>query len=376
MERETIAERPDWRTRCEDVGFYFHTIDGTYWDESACYRFDADEIDKIEDATNALHRICLEACDAVIDRKRWAEFAIPAPFQDLVRQSWRDQEPTLFGRFDLAWTGAGAPKMLEYNADTPTALLEASVVQWHWMEEVKPGSDQFNSIHEKLIEHWSAFRSLVPNDTPISFVCAKDSLEDLGNIEYLRDTAMQAGFGTEQLFIEDLGWNAATKRFVNERDQDVSALFKLYPWEWLTREAFGEHLLQRPCVLIEPAWKMLLSNKALLAVLWDLFPDHPNLAPAYRDPARISGDYVRKPILSREGANIALRRAGGALITEGAYGAEGYVYQGYTPLYSAAGQHAVIGSWVIGDTAAGIGMREDATPITQNTSRFVPHYFT
>ena len=375
MQRESIAVRPDWRERCEEVGFHYHTIDGTYWDESACYRFTADEIDELESSTTELHRLSLEACDAAIDRGRLTEFAIPAAFHGLVKDSWRAREPTLFGRFDLAWSGSGAPKMLEYNADTPTALLEASVVQWHWMESVKPGSDQFNSIHEKLIEQWSAFRAPIAPDQPISFVCAKDSLEDLGNIEYLRDTAMQAGFGTEQLFIEDLGWNHATKRFVNERDQAVAALFKLYPWEWLVHEEFGQHLLGRPCLMIEPAWKMLLSNKALLALLWELFPDHRNLLPAYRDPARLTGDYVRKPILSREGANIALRRAGGAIVTEGVYGAEGYVYQAYSPLFSAAGHYAVIGSWVIGAAAAGIGIREDATPITQNTSRFVPHYF-
>jgi glutathionylspermidine synthase len=35
----------------------------------------------------------------------------------------------------------------------------------------------------------------------------------------------------------------------------------------------------------------------------------------------------------------------------------------------------VVGSWIIGDEAAGIGIREDESPITKNTSRFLPHYF-
>ena len=216
MQREKITPRRDWQRRCEEVGFHYHTIDGTYWDEAVCYRFDADQIDVLEAATSELHRLCLEACEQVVNKKRLAEFAIPAEYQSLIIDSWRAHDPTLFGRFDLAWTGTGAPKMLEYNADTPTALLEASVVQWQWMEEVKPGSDQFNSIHEKLIARWSVFRSLVPKDDPITFVCAKDSQEDLGNLEYLRDTAMQAGFGTEQLFIDVLGWDAGDRCFVND----------------------------------------------------------------------------------------------------------------------------------------------------------------
>lgn len=376
MRRERIDPRPDWRARCESVGFHYHTIDGVYWDESACFAFTADEIDTLEAATNELHRISLEACEHIVAKRRFHELAIPAEFHALVAESWRRRDPTLYGRFDLAWTGAGEPKLLEYNADTPTSLLETSVVQWHWMEQVKAGCDQFNSIHERLIEQWGAFRALVDDADPITFTCVQASLEDQGNLEYLRDTAMQAGFGTEQLPIESLGWNDAEGSFMNERDQPVAALFKLYPWEWLVREPFGRHLLAEPCVMIEPAWKMLLSNKALLAILWELYPDHPNLLPAYRDPARISGDYVRKPILSREGANIALRRQAGAMITEGTYGAEGFVYQGYAPVFESEGRYAVIGSWIIGDTAAGIGLREDDTPVTRDTSRFLPHYFT
>ena len=379
MQREQASPRHDWQARCESVGFGYHTIDGTYWDESVCYRFSADEIDTLESASAALHELCLQACEHIVSRGRFDEFAIPAAFHPLVAESWRKKDPSLFGRFDLAWTGEGPPKLLEYNADTPTAILEASVVQWHWMEEVKPGTDQFNSIHEKLIERWTVFRGLIGADSPITFSCVPDNAEDLGNTEYLRDTAMQAGFGTEQVSIEQLGWDAAKGWFVNLHNQPVDALFKLYPWEWLVNEAFGQHLLSRPCAMIEPAWKMLLSNKAILAILWELFPDHPNLLPAYRDPTRLNvdlkGDYVRKPLLSREGANISVRSKAHPMMTEGSYGAEGYVYQAFAPLFSAAGQYAVIGSWMIGDAAAGIGIREDNTPITQNTSRFVPHYF-
>lgn len=374
MVRQPSTPRADWRARCESVGFDFHTIDGTYWDESVCYRFDADGIDALEAATGALHELCLAACDHAITHRRLDEFAIPRSFQPLVERSWREREPSLFGRFDLAWTGSGPPKMLEYNADTPTALLEASVVQWHWMEEARPGADQFNSIHEALIERWGGL-GLAANRT-LHFACAGESIEDTGNTEYLRDTALQAGLSTAFVAIEQLGWSAALGRFVDLDDQPIDALFKLYPWEWLAGESFGAHLLEDRCRLIEPAWKMVLSNKAILALLWELFPGHPNLLPAFRDPARISGDYVRKPLLSREGANVSLRRAAGALATEGGYGAEGYVYQAYTPLYAQDGRHAVIGSWIVGDRAVGIGIREDDSPITSNGSRFVPHYFT
>lgn len=61
--------------------------------------------------------------------------------------------------------------------------------------------------------------------------------------------------------------------------------------------------------------------------------------------------------------------------TEGTYGKEGFVYQQYCPLPSFDGNYPVIGSWIVDGKPAGIGIREDDTPVTKNTSRFVPHYF-
>jgi glutathionylspermidine synthase len=374
VRREPSIPRAHWRERCEEVGFYYHSVGGTYWQEAARYHFTTEEIDRLETATETLHGLCLAACAHVVAQGRFAELCIPEAFHARVADSWHAREPTLFGRFDLAWNGAGEPKMLEYNADTPTALLEASVVQWHWLQDVKPTADQFNSLHEKLIARWRAIQPELPV-APVAFACVKENDEDFGNAEYLRDTAVQAGFATQALFVEDIGWDAERQRFVDLQNQPIAAMFKLYPWEWLMREAFAAQLLEGACRWIEPAWKAMLSNKALLAVLWELFPEHPNLLPAFLEPGHIHGDYVRKPILSREGANVALRRRAGAMISSGSYGAEGWVYQGLAGIPAFDGNYAVIGSWIVGDAAAGLGMREDDTPITRNTSRFVPHYF-
>jgi glutathionylspermidine synthase len=374
MKREISVPRPDWRERCEAVGFSFHSIDGIYWDESACYAFSADEIDELEAATASLHQLCLEACEHVVAARLFEAFAIPGAFAELVTDSWRKREGTLFGRFDFAWNGEGPPKLLEYNADTPTALLEASVVQWHWMQEVRPDADQFNSIHEKLIAQFAAIAPRLRGPT-LHFASVRASEEDYGNSEYVRDCAIQAGLRTAHLAIEDIGWDARRRCFVDLDDAEISTLVKLYPWEWLMREAFAPHILERSCRWVEPPWKALLSNKAMLAALWELFPGHPNLLPTYLEPGRIDGDYVKKPRLAREGANVSIRRRSGAMVSGGSYGAEGYVYQALAPLPDFDRNFAVIGSWIVGDAAAGIGVREDATPITTNTSRFVPHYF-
>ena len=374
----------------ENIGFHYHSMgaDGSaagavYWDESRCYRFTSAEVDSLEAVTAELHEMALNAAQHVVATDRFADFAIAPAWRPIVARSWQahlDGKPTgfsLFGRMDLSYDGSAPPKLLEYNADTPTACLEASVAQWHWLQAVRPAADQFNSIHEKLIAAWQRLRQ-ASNVKRLHFTAIADSEEDWGNVQYLRDTALQAGWTTFALAVERIGYNGLA--FVDEFNVPIEALFKLYPWEWLVAEQFGpalvDALTNTPLQVIEPPWKMLLSNKALLVILWELYPDHPNLLPAFFDAAPLGARYVRKPKLAREGANV--QWVDGAVVeaTEGEYGAEGWIYQALAPLPRFGDDYALIGSWVVDGVPAGIGLREDHSRITRNTSRFVPHYFT
>lgn len=375
MKRESLVPRQNWQSKCEDLGFTYHSIDGVYWDERACYQFSSDQIDVLESASKELHRLCLEAAGQVIKERWFDRLAIPEAFHDYLAFSWAKREPSLFGRFDLCYDGVNPPKLLEYNADTPTALLEASVVQWHWLEDVKPETDQFNSLHEKLIAQWQKLQGKLPHHVPVHFTCVREHEEDFGNLEYLRDTACQAGLDTRFLYIDEIAWADQEEAFFDPESEAIATLLKLYPWEWLMADPFGNHLPKSDLRIIEPPWKTILSNKGILPILWEMFPDHPNLLPAYFERYRLRGDYVQKPLLSREGANITLYRGSEVTRAEGTYGEEGYIYQSYTALPQFAGNYVVVGSWIIGDEPAGIGLREDDSPITKNTSRFIPHYF-
>jgi glutathionylspermidine synthase len=375
VQRLSVTPRADWRAHVErDLSFAFHTIDGApYWDETACYRLTAAEVDEIEAATEELEQMSLGLVDRVVQDGEQAleRLRIPRIAWEAIAASWDSQEKNLYGRFDLAYRGDGPPKLLEYNADTPTALFEAAVVQWDWLQATGPDRDQFNSIHERLIEAWTKFGL---RGKRVHFAAARDHAEDIGTVEYLRDTAMQAKLETARIAIEDIGWDGQSFRDLDNRPIDV--LFKLYPWEWLVREEFGQHLLSGAVQVIEPAWKMVLSNKAALALLWEMAPNHPNLLPAFLEPGRIDGKVVRKPIYSREGANIQVLDTGRVVAeTDGGYGAEGFVYQAHVDMPAFDGNYPVIGSWVIASRPAGIGIREDTTPITRDTSRFVPHFF-
>ena len=382
MRRIAIAERPDWRARAEGLGFLFHTIDGEpYWDETACYRFTLHQIeDDLEDPTKEIEQMCFELVErAVADEERLRRLAIPEAFWDLVASSWKRRERNLYGRVDFAYDGNGPAKLLEYNADTPTALYESAAFQWIWLEEamergiVPPGCDQFNSIQERLVE---AFRRFGIQGR-LHLASCKGSAEDEGTVRYLEDCAVQAGLDTAFLYIEDIGIDAEG-RFTDLDDMTIGTLFKLYPWEWIMADEFGTHVAASDVTFIEPAWKAVLSNKGMLAMLWEMFEGHPNLLPTYfaDDPraAGMDGGYVRKPLLSREGANVEMIRPGAPpLAVDGPYGAEGFVVQALSPLPEFDGNHAVIGSWLVASEPCGIGIREDASPITKDSSRFVPH---
>src|SRR5437868_4395248 len=268
----TSSSAPISRPPSEAVGFGFHSMEGTYWDEEHCYRFTADEIDELEAATRGLHQLSLAAVEHIVLADRFEQLAIAPGFAERIRASWKARDPALAGRFDLAFDGSNPPKLLEYNADTPTALLEASVVQWRWLQGAirpeLPDADQFNSLHEKLIANWRAISVTLSANVPVHFACVKESDEDLGTIEYQRDVATQAGITTRFVYIEDIAWADDTQCFVDPDSEEIAILCKLYPWEWLIKDAFGPHLLQAKMRVIEPPWKILLSTKGLLPILW------------------------------------------------------------------------------------------------------------
>ena len=382
MQRIACPERDDWRATAENAGFDFHTIDGElYWDERAYYAFTLEEIERqIEAPTGEIDAMCLELVGrAVDDEKLLRRLKIPEAYWPLISDSWHGDQFSLYGRLDLCFDGSNPAKLLEYNADTPTSIFESAVFQWTWLEQaiersiIPKRADQFNFIHEQLIEAWKK----LAGTHHLHLAGMLESSEDSGTLAYLEDTARQAGLSTTLLDIEQIGLSD-DHRFLDLDNRPIEVAFKLYPWEWMFHDAFGAEIAKAPTRWIEPPWKAILSNKGVLPLLWEMFPGHPNLLPAYfeDDPeaAKLGTSFVRKPLFSREGANVTLVSAGSTLMEQqGPYGAEGFIRQGLAPLPNFAGQYAVIGSWLVDHTPCGLSVREDENPITGNTSRFLPH---
>ena len=390
MRRVVSPPRHDWKETAHACGFRFHTIEGEpYWDESARYEFTLREIEHdLEDPTGELHGMCLDLVDRVVRSQELMErLAIPEAFRDLVANSWRKGDPHLYGRMDFSYDGAGPAKLLELNYDTPTALYEAAYFQWVWLEQMRergdlPNSvDQYNRIQEDLLEVFAHLKGFVgatgtESDAPFVFTALRGSEEDRGTAQYLQDLAAQAGFRTRYEHLEDLGVDAAG-RYTDSLDEVVRLAFKLYPWEWMFEDEFGRNLSTSPTLWLEPPWKAILSNKGILALLWEAHPGHPNLLPASFEDDRetdLAPGWVRKPLLSREGANIRMRTPSGRTISvDGPYGDAPTIRQEYHALPCFDGRYALVGSWVVADRPCGIGMREDDTLVTRDTSRFVPH---
>ncbi|WIV59401.1 glutathionylspermidine synthase family protein [Amycolatopsis nalaikhensis] len=383
MYRDRREPRRDWQRIVEEQGLVYGTParDSSgrvrpYWDESVHYVFDMDEVLSLEADVELLHSMCLEAVDNVVTTEGYQRFGIPEWVWPHIAESWKRQDPHVYGRFDLRYDGKSPAKLLEYNADTPTTLLEASLLQWHWKTDVFPDDDQWNSIHEKLVERWSQLRDKLPsNELHFTWSAADPTGEDNVTTAYLQETAAEAGLDTVGLAIEEIGWDPVLKRFVDLEESRMASVLKLYPWEWVVDEEFGRHAVESlPRTLwIEPLWKMILSNKTLLAILWENYPGHPNLLPAFADDPGLLTEYVRKPKLGREGANVQIVATGYETQTEGVYGAEGFVYQAFDPLPEFDGYRPALGAWIVGDSSAGLGIRETGGLVTDDGAAFVPH---
>jgi glutathionylspermidine synthase len=387
MRRITVNERPDLLRSASEHGLEYSASDGILgWDESAYYQFSMREVEEeLEAPAEELEGMCLEVVDRAVNNESVLQrLAIPEKFWDYIANSWRNGDKNLCGRMDISYNGNGPAKLLEYNADTPTALYETAVFQWEWFEQatqlglIPVGRDQFNDVHESIVKAFP----LLGIEGVAHFACNNDIEDDRGTLEYLEECAKAAGLETCFLAMGDIGLDD-NGRFTDLNDSAITTLVKLYPWEWIMAEEFGSYVPRADVQFIEPAWKTVLSNKGLMPLLWGMYEGHPNLLPAYfeDDPAAAelidTGRYVRKPMLSRQGANVEIVKDGQTYYkSDGPYSDDAHIIQGFYPLPEHNGNYPLIGCWLVASKAVGLCIREDKTLVTSKDSLFVPHVIT
>ena len=358
-----------------------------YWYEKAAYEFSSPEIDMLAGVTENLHAMAMSATARMVrDPEILRRVGLPELFWPVIQDSFEDPNTlSMYGRFDLAYGGPGTscpvPKLLEYNAETPAGLVEAAVTQWNWLEALHPDKDQWCMMHEMLVQFWRT------HFEPGAFVHlaygAGEPVEDFNTVMYLLDTAVEAGLHPIQLTIENIGFHPDARAFVDAGvtpARFIETLFKMYPWDWLLATELAKEIALpgQQTRFLEPMYKLLTGSKALLPVMWEMFPNHENLLPAYfedQSGAELS-EYVAKPIAGWEGAGVTIVRDFEGVEASLPGGTEGQpkVFQQYQEIPVFDGARPVLGTWIVDGRAAGLGIRESDGLITDGSARFVPHY--
>lgn len=394
-----LRERPDWEKIIaeENLVYDLYDEDDTehYWNENFVYCFSQLEHSDIVQQVEELHRLCIDAIDDIA-AGTYGHLGLPAPMFRLARDSWSahrenpEAEMDLYGRFDVIRDAEnGAVKLLEYNADTPTSLVESAVCQdthflFHFGDD--PRFIQPTRLGDALIDRWEEIRLARTGrfgyvDNTLYCACVRDDEygEDEVSTKLIQHTAQMAGWRTHFIRMEDIVFDTELRRFEDQEGYPIQSIFKLYPWEDIGLDEFADYTIETypSTAWFEPAWKMFLSTKHLLAILWHRNPGHPNLVPAYVGSPQDLRHYVRKPIFGREGTGIEIVDDGHRVAGDPEdWDASECVFQEYIDTKDVFGGtanfHPVIGAWIVGGKFAGYSIRESDGLITDDSARFTP----
>ena len=356
-----------------------------------------EEVGNYYEAANQLFEMLIEAGQQVIDQNRFAELGIPANLIDLIHLSWNDDRQIhLYGRFDFAGGVGGADghdagiKLIEFNADTATCLPETAVVQYaHLKANGLDEARQFNAVFDTLV---GQFRLLRHHNTDLEATlllsAMRDVPEDDANVALLGEAAREAGFEVAYAYVDDVEFSGSEGVFRQDRATGsfvkYDFWFKLIPWEYIGEEEpdlairLTEAVRNRKVVVLNPAYTLLFQSKAILKVLWELFPYHPLLLRTELQPFTESGGHpsasVEKVLFGREGANVRILDELGQVTDEigGDYGGYPKVYQAFVEFpRDAAGHYFQAGVFYAGE-ACGLGFRRGGR-IIDNGAGFVGH---
>ncbi len=381
MKKVFLKPRENWQQKCVDRGFLYHSVDGRYWVEEYAIEFTQKEMDKLEKAASEIHSMCHDMASETIRTGNYSQYHIPDYVCEMIEKSWKQNDFSMYGRFDFSFDGKGFPKLFEYNADTAQSIVESAIVQSDWLFD-RPEMEscgQFNKIDQMLFEVFKKW----PTHQKLFFAVTDLSTEEYANVLYLKNAAQEAGVNTEIMFLKDVFFDEEKKYFFNvNTDEKIDYLFKYYPWEYIIKEPIFFQIEKSNVQLIEPAWKMLFATKAILPLLWQKHPNHPNLLESYFSNTSFMNhkkNFVQKPIYSREGMNTVIYEFENDELVEkdfqkGFYGSEGLIYQERKDCVQFDGRYNMIAMWMIDQKPAGISIREDQTIITKDTCLFIPHY--
>jgi len=374
----------------EELGFFWHTDsdDSSYLSDSLVI-VSEDEANAYYEAVNELYDMFVEAGEYIIQNNLFHEVGIPFNLVDIIKESWQsDVHWHIYGRFDLAGGIDNQPiKLLEFNADTPTALFESSIVQWAMLKANNlDEASQFNGIYEALVENFKRAVTLQEDTSDFDnryegwkflFTSIKGNIEEENTVKLLQHIATNAGFETEFAYIDDIEFDDDG---IFYEDTEYELWFKLIPWEDIALDEpdlamLLTHIIQnQKAIIFNPAYTLLFQTKGILKILWDLYPEHPLLLETSFEPLA-NKTQVIKPIYGREGGSIKIVDKDGTTIaqdTNDDYTNHKMVYQEYVKLPEDIDGDSYQAGVFFAYEACGLGFRKGGK-ILDNMSKFVGH---
>ena len=344
---------------------------------------------EIKRASNEIHAMFMHATDHVLQDSALQErFNIPEIVWPRIHKSWANRNnETIAGRLDLAVSEHGI-KVYEYNADSASCLMECGKVQGLWSQAkgVQEGIDAGRDIFSQLVHAWR--KNAI---TGYLHILLDDDPEENYHAQYMRRAAEAAGIRCKVLQgVSLLRWNASGS-IVDGDGDPVHTVWKTWAWETALdqirlqlRENEDQSLQQltahnrpsprladvlfHPDVMVhEPLWTLIPSNKAILPIVYDLFPDSPYLLPSEFEltTALENSGYVEKPIVGRCGENIVLVDPNEGVLeaTTGKFAKQHRIYQALFPLPMLNEFYVQTNAFVIDGKYAGACLRVDRSPI-------------
>jgi len=375
----------------ESIGFTWHTdTDETSYVSDEIVSITEAEAEAYYEATNELYDMFCEAGQHVIDNNLFHELDIPFNLIEIIKDSWEDNVHWhLYGRFDLAGGLDGHPiKLIEFNADTPTALFETAIVQWAMLKfNNLEESSQFNSLYEAIKDNFKRFVTLDSDlekfeehyeklDWKILFSSVAGNDEEENTTKLLQHIASEAGFKTDFSYIHDVEFS---NDGISKDNELYEFWFKLIPWEDIAIDegelavTLTEIISNKKAIIANPAYTLLFQSKGIMKILWDLYPNHPLLLETSFEPLE-NAKQVEKMCFGREGANVAIVNADNSLETktDGPYENFKPIYQEYAEFpKDENGDHYQAGVFYSYE-ACGLGFRKGGV-ILDNMSKYVGH---
>jgi len=375
----------------ESIGFTWHTdSDETSYISDEVVSISKEESEAYYEATNELYDMFCEAGQHVIDNNLFHELDIPFNLVEIIKDSWEDDVHWhLYGRFDLAGGLDGIPiKLIEFNADTPTALFETAIVQWAILKFNKlEESNQFNSLYEAIKDNFKRFVTLDSDvntfeehyeklNWKILFSSVSGNDEEENTTKLLQHIAKEAGYETEFSYIQDVEFS---NDGISKDDELFEFWFKLIPWEDIAIDegelavTLTEIISNKKAIICNPAYTLLFQSKGIMKILWDLYPNHPLLLETSFEPLE-NTKQVEKMCFGREGANVAIVNEDNSLEvkTDGAYENFKPIYQEYIEFPKDAQGDSYQAGIFYSYEACGLGFRKGGL-ILDNMSKFVGH---